>query len=272
MLIAHISDPHIRPRGQLAYGISETNLDLEHAIHALLRLDPRPDCVLVTGDLTDCGLEAEYAIAAELLARLPFPVFCIPGNHDRREPFRAAFAKGGYLPATGALDFCVDRGGLHIVGLDSAVAGASHGALSPASLAFLQDCLARAPQTPTLVMLHHPPFDSGIGHMDRTALQAGRAELEAIIAAHPQVERVLCGHVHRPIQRRFGGTICQVAPSVTHQVACDLRPAGPSAFVLEPRAFLLHLFDGSSVVTHMAQIDRAPGPFPFDLPDDYPGR
>jgi 3',5'-cyclic AMP phosphodiesterase CpdA len=89
-------------------------------------------------------------------------------------------------------------------------------------------------------MLHHPPFDSGIGHMDRTALLTGRAELEAIITAHPQVERVLCGHVHRPIQRRFGGTICQVAPLVTHQVAYDLRPKGPSSFVLEPRAFLLH--------------------------------
>jgi 3',5'-cyclic AMP phosphodiesterase CpdA len=272
MLIAHISDAHIRPRGQLAYGISETNLDLEHAVHALLRLDPRPDCVLVTGDLTDCGLDAEYAIAAELLARLPFPVFCIPGNHDRREPFRAAFASGSYLPATGALDFCIDRGGLRIIGLDSAVAGESHGALTAGTLAFLEASLKDAPQRPTLVMLHHPPFDSGIGHMDRTSLQAGRSELEAIIAAHPQVERVLCGHVHRPIQRRFGGTICQVAPSVTHQVACDLRPDGPSAFVLEPPAFLLHLFDGTSLVTHMAQIDRAPGPYAFDLPDDYPGR
>ena len=270
MLIAQISDLHIRPPGQPAYGVSETNLDAEHAIYALLRLDPPPDCLLVSGDLTDCGLEEEYAIASTLFARLPFPVFCVPGNHDRREGMRAAFAQADYLPAAGPLDFCVDRGGLRIIGLDSLVPGQSHGALVSETLDFLRESLEAAPQTPTLVMLHHPPFMTGIGHMDRQALKDGAVELEAIIAAHPQVERVLCGHVHRSIQRRFGGTICQAAPSVTHQVALDLREEAPSAFVLEPRAFLLHRFDGTGIVTHTAHTDRAAGPFPFILPRDYP--
>jgi len=90
MLVAQISDLHIRPRGAIAYGVSETDLFAEHAVHALLRLDPRPDCVIVTGDLTDCGLDEEYAILRELFSRLPMPVYAIPGNHDRREPFRQA--------------------------------------------------------------------------------------------------------------------------------------------------------------------------------------
>ena len=82
MLIAQISDLHVRPAGALAYGVSETNLSTEHAVHALLRLDPAPDCVLVTGDLTDCGLDEEYALLSGLLARLPMPVYAVPGNHD----------------------------------------------------------------------------------------------------------------------------------------------------------------------------------------------
>jgi 3',5'-cyclic AMP phosphodiesterase CpdA len=272
MLIAQISDLHIRPRGALAYGVSETNLFAEHAIHALLRLDPQPDCVLVTGDLTDCGLDEEYQIVRELFARLPMPVYAVPGNHDRREPFRRALRDQGFLPETGFLNFAVTCGPVRIVGLDSLVADESHGALALETIAFLEHALAVAPKTPTVVVLHHPPFDTGIGHMDRARLFDGADELERIVSANPQVQRVLCGHVHRSTQIMFGGTLCQIAPSVAHQVVLDLREDAPSCFVLEPPEFLLHRLDGNRVITHTAKVDRAPGPFPFVLPDDYPGR
>lgn len=272
MLIAQISDLHIRPHGLLAYGVSETNLLAEHAIHALLRLDPRPDCVVITGDLADCGLDEEYTVIRALLARLPMPVYAVPGNHDRREPFRRAFAVDGYLPRIGFLNFAVSCGPVRIIGLDSLVAGESHGELAAETLAFLEARCAEAPEAPTLVMLHHPPFETGIGHMDRTRLLAGAEQLERELAANPQVKRLLCGHVHRSIQTMFGGTLCQIAPSVGHQVTLDLRAEAPSCFMLEPPAFLLHRFDGTGFVTHAAMVDRAPGPFPFILPDDYPGR
>jgi len=271
MLIAQISDLHIRPRGHLAYGVSETNLFAEHAIHALLRLDPQPDCVLVTGDITDCGLDGEYALAADLLGRLPMPVYPVPGNHDRREPFRKAFGARFPLPDAGPLNYVAACGPVRIIALDTLVPGESHGALSSATLAFLAAALAEAPDAPTLVMLHHPPFDSGIGHMDRVRLFDGSAELEALLSAHPQVQRLLCGHVHRSIQVLFGGTLCQVAPSVGHQVALDLSADAASCFVLEPPGFLLHRLDGGRIITHTAAIERAPGPFPFILPADYPG-
>ncbi|MFC6790945.1 phosphodiesterase [Methylobacterium komagatae] len=271
MLIAHISDLHIRPRGALAYGVSETNLFAEHAIHALLRLLPRPDCVIVSGDLTDCGLDEEYALLREFFDRLPFPVFAVPGNHDQREPFRRAFAGDGYLPTEGYLNFVVDRDSVRIVGLDSLVAGESHGALAPETLDFLDAALAARPDAPTLVMLHHPPFETGIGHMDAVRLFDGAAELATIVARHPHVARILCGHVHRSIQTIVGGHLCQIAPSVAHQVALDLRPEAPSCFVLEAPEFLLHMVENSAVVTHAAKVDRAPGPFPFLLPAEYPG-
>ncbi len=272
MLIAQISDLHIRPKGQLAYGVSETNLFAEHAIHALLRLDPKPDCILVTGDLTDCGLDEEYAIVAELLGRMPCPVYAVPGNHDRRESFRRAFAQGGYLPESGPLNFAVWCGPIHVIGLDSLVAGSSHGALRSETIRFLEETLAGSPDAPTLIMLHHPPFDTGIAHMDAARLLEGSEQLERIVAANRQVRRILCGHVHRSVQRIFGGTLCQIAPSVGHQVALDLRPDGPSCFVLEAPEFLLHRFAQGDVVTHTASVDRAPGPFPFILPADYPGQ
>ncbi|WP_230533647.1 phosphodiesterase [Microvirga roseola] len=272
MLIAHISDLHIRPRGELAYGVAETNVLAERAINALLRLRPRPDLVVLTGDATDCGLEEEFAILRSLLARLPMPVYAVPGNHDRRDAMRECFREGGYMAPTGYLNYVVETRPVRIISLDSLVPGASHGALAPETLTFLADALETAPEVPTIVCLHHPPVLCGIAHMDRIRLLEGAEEFATLIGRHPQVERILTGHHHRPIVTRFAGTLCQIAPSVAHQVALDLTADGPSAFVLEPPAFLLHHWTREAgLVTHMAYVDRAPGPFPFVLPEEYPG-
>ena len=115
-----------------------------------------------------------------------------------------------------------------------------------------------------MIFGHHPPFDCGIAHMDRIRLIEGASELEQILSRHNQVQRVVTGHVHRPALVRFGGTLCQIAPSVAHQVALDLNPNGPPCFNLEPPAFLLHRWDDDiGLVTHMAYVDQATGPFDF---------
>lgn len=272
MLIAQISDLHICQKGDLAYGVSETNLFAERAIHALMRLNPVPDCVVVTGDLAENGYDEEYAIASELLGRLSCPVYVIPGNHDRREPLRRAFESRGYLPPMGPLNYSISCGELQLIALDSLEEGTGIGVLTDETLDFLSSALSEAKDRATLVMLHHPPFMTGIGHMDVVRLVDGAQRLESIISAHPQVQRVLCGHVHRSIQQIFAGTLCQVAPSVAHQVTLDLRPEAPSCFMLEPPGYLLHILQGGKIVTHTAQVDRAAGPFSFNLPETYTSR
>ncbi|GHC21738.1 hypothetical protein GCM10010082_11900 [Kushneria pakistanensis] len=71
MLIAQITDLHIRCPGERAYGVVETHRLLPpvvaalNALNALNALDPRPDVVLITGDATDLGHPQEYAALAE---------------------------------------------------------------------------------------------------------------------------------------------------------------------------------------------------------------
>jgi 3',5'-cyclic-AMP phosphodiesterase len=121
-----------------------------------------------------------------------------------------------------------------------------------------------------VIFMHHPPFATGIGHMDGE-LFAGREEFARIIASHPNVERVLCGHIHRPVFRRFAGTVAAVCPGIGMQLVLDLRQEAPSAFVLEPPAMLLHLWndlwDEPSLLTHISIIETQPGqyggPHPF---------
>ena len=100
----------------------------------------------------------------------------------------------------------------------------SHGALCEARLGWLAARLAEQPDRPTLVLRHHPPFQTGIEHMDAIGLLAGGPELERIVARYPRVERVLCGHLHRTIFRRFGGTIASTCPGTAHQLALELGP------------------------------------------------
>ncbi len=273
MIIAQLSDFHARPHGHPAYGIIDTNTAIGRAVDAVLAMQPQPDCVLVTGDLTDCGLAEEYAIVREALARLPMPVYAVPGNHDRRENFLAAFApQHGYLPKAGPLNYVIEDFPVRLIGLDTLVPGESGGALAPESEAWLAKRLAEGAGRPTLIFMHHPPFRVAVDGMDGILCRVspGFADL---IARHPEVERIVCGHYHRPIQRRFAGTVGYVAPGTAHQVALDLRRGTENRMVMEPPAFAVHAWDPEAgVVSHLQPIGDY-GPIrDFVLDPAYPGK
>ena len=93
MIIAQITDLHARPPGVRAYAGIDTNAMMRGAVDAIAALDPLPDCVIATGDLTDCGMPEEYRQVGDAFAQLPIPAFLIPGNHDRRDVMRACLAE-----------------------------------------------------------------------------------------------------------------------------------------------------------------------------------
>lgn len=263
MLIAQITDFHIKARGKIAYRVIDTASCLRSAVEAVAALDPAPDIVVGTGDLTDFGRPEEYALLRELLAPLGKPIYLVPGNHDEREAMRQAFRPEGYLPETGFLHYAVENYPVRLIGLDTVIPGESGGRLCEERLDWLDRSLAQAPERPTLIIMHHPPFATGIAHMDRIGLD-GAERFAQILARHPQVERVLCGHLHRSIQAPIGRrAIASTAPSTAHQVALDLSPDGPSVFILEPPGYQLHLWKESGFVSHTAVIGRYAGPYPF---------
>jgi len=272
MILCQLTDLHVRPPGQLSNGRVDTNRLTEQAFRAVAALDPCPDAVLITGDLTECGLAEEYAVLAELLRILPMTAFVIPGNHDRRDVLRHAL---GHLPCVTRdrqfVQYAVDEFAVRLVMLDSTVPGADHGELCAERLAFLDATLALRPDTPTIVALHHPPFICGIAHMDRINLKNVEA-FAAIIARHQQVARIISGHHHRAITAQIAHATASIAPSVAHQVELALRPDAPSTFKLEPPGYQLHTLTPSGLVTHTGVFGAWPGPYPFVAAPDYPGQ
>jgi len=263
MLIAQISDPHIRPAGQLYQGVADSNRMFEEAIDHLHALDRRPALVLLTGDLVDEGRPDEYAQARRLLSKLAIPCLVIPGNHDHRENFRTAFADHAYLPSEGPMHYCIDDHAVRIVALDSCVPGLHHGDVDAEGLAWLRRTLEADRAKPTLLMLHHPPFASGIPYMD-TYSYANPAPLEAVLRDFGNIERVLCGHVHRTMLRRWAGTVVCSCPSSTTEIALRLADgAAPASYMGRPGC-MLHLWDEvHGMVSHVSHVGAMEGPYPF---------
>ena len=265
-LLVQLSDTHIRLPGQLAYRRVDTSALLAQAVASVLALAQAPTAVVVTGDLTDFGRPDEYAQLRKLLLPLACPVYLMPGNHDDRAALRHAFPEHPWLRESGDafLQYAVDLGGLRLVAIDTTVTRAPHGELDGARLAWLAATLAEDRTTPTIVAMHHPPFATFIGHMDEIGLQQGGRELAAVIADHPQVERIVCGHLHRSIQARFAGTIAMTAPSTAHAVALDLASDAASEFAMQPPGFLVHAWSPTGgVVSHLAFSGAFDGPYPF---------
>lgn len=267
-LLIQMTDPHIREEGRLAYGRLNTAPYLKQAIEHALTLPQKPDAIVLTGDLTDFGRPQEYAHLRRLLAPLgTIPVYLLPGNHDDRQQLRASFPEHTYLGKTGPVCYGVDMGELRLLALDSAVAGASAGSLDQEQLDWLAAELSAQPKRPTVIALHHPPFNTLIGHMDKIGLLNGAEQLEAIVRQHSNVERVISGHLHRNIQIRFGGTIASTAPSVAHQVCLDLAEDATSAWTLEPPGYAVHaLSNHGQIITHTATVGQFDGPFAFHEP------
>ncbi|WP_213770002.1 phosphodiesterase [Bradyrhizobium sp. dw_78] len=268
--IAQISDLHIKPPGALAYGRVDTAKALERCIAALNEFDPAPDFVVISGDLADTPTAEEYDHLKRLLAPLKLPFAGIPGNHDSRELMRAAFPQADYAFASGPLNQRVEIGGLELVLLDSSVPGKPHGELDASTLQWLDATLAASADRPVLVFLHHPPFVTGIGHMDLQNLR-NSSELATVVKRHPHVQLVAAGHVHRAVLTMFAGVPATICPAPNHAVDLDLAELRQPSFKVEPPAFHLHTwFPGEgfgNVITHQVPIGSFDGPHPFFGPD-----
>ena len=195
----------------------------------------------------------EYAHLREILAGLEAPLFLIPGNRDRHGALREALNHLSYLPRDGDfLHYVVEDYPIRLVALDSVATGERKGVFCTRRLAWLEETLARQPDKPTLIFMHHPPFDIAPHYVGGYRCPQEANDLAVLVSRHPQVERLLCGHVHRLHREPWGGTVATTMPSV----AVDLRKGVDEAIEAAP-LYVLHvatsdcrLISHTRVVTH----------------------
>lgn len=264
-LIAQLSDPHIRENGALAYGRVDTTGFMQMAIDQLNALSPRPDLVVITGDLVDFGTADEYDAFRRLIARLETDWVALPGNHDG--PLFWEIIAGLGRPASGEADCrVIHLDEASVLLLDTSVEGQAHGTITAQSAKALEGALAATAGRPSMIFMHHPPFRTGIEHMDVIGCH-GVDLLEEVLARHQHWLGIGCGHVHRMITTQLAGRPVTIAPSPAHAVSLDLNPDAPSTFHLEPPGILLHRITGAGaspkLTTYLSHIGTYEGPFPF---------
>ncbi|GHF51095.1 3',5'-cyclic adenosine monophosphate phosphodiesterase CpdA [Streptomyces mashuensis] len=242
IVTAHLSDLHLD--GQ------QRSTDRTRAVVDYLNALPYDlDAVVVTGDIADHGLPAEYELARQLLATR-HPLLVCPGNHDERTAFRRFLL--GEPASTAPVNRVHRTAGLTIALCDSSIPGKDEGFIEDDTLLWLEDVLARTPgDMPVLVGFHHPPAVLHSPHIDGLR-QFGQERLAALVEHHPNIAALICGHAHTAAATTFAGKPLIVAPGVASTLRLPWEhPAHPADHVHldQPPALVFHVLDETGRLT-----------------------
>jgi 3',5'-cyclic-AMP phosphodiesterase len=246
-----LSDPHVGAD----WSGHDPAAALAAAVESVHALRPAPDAVLVSGDLAEHAADAEYLHVRELLSSLDAPLHVLPGNHDDRATLRRHFDLPGMNGEP--VQYAADLGPLRLVVIDTTRPGEDPGALDGERLSWLDAELAAAPEAPTVLAMHHPPLTTGMPALDAIGLPAeDGGALAAVVERHPQVRRLVAGHMHRTITADLAGRAVLVAPSTYMQARLDFA-SEQLRTVPEPAGFAVHVLLDGEVASHVQQVGRA---------------
>jgi 3',5'-cyclic AMP phosphodiesterase CpdA len=281
MLIAQITDMHLGFDPDNPAEFNRKRLD--QVIRTIGEMDRKPDLLFATGDLVDRGDVDSYRRLRRALAIVPCPVWLCVGNHDIRDNFLEVFPN---MPtADGFIQYVVDQGPLRFIILDTLEEGRHGGAFCARRAAWLRARLAEERGRPTVIVLHHPPIDTGIDWMSTAPSEPWVAALEAALAGYDQVVGMICGHIHRPIVTSWAGRQLAICPSTAPQVALTLSTMDPAIpddrpmIIADPPAYAVHYWNGSALVSHfdtsedhvvLARYDRSMQPLVKSLLAERP--
>jgi len=248
--IAHISDVHLLAPARRSHDLTVRFLSFGRALDGPARVRKLAralsmarrngaDHVVVSGDLTESGTDAQFDVLAGVLedaALDPGDVTLVPGNHDAyqaEDGWRRALA-GPLRPYrdAGAAEpgKIVERGDVAILPLDVAI----HQPVTRSTGRVTDDAIDRVERRlrdpaigkrATLVVQHHPPYAHASRAWQWVDGLSGASRLTALLARFPHVS-VMHGHLHRvadlalgaPRSRVFGAPALveddEAAPSV----------------------------------------------------------
>lgn len=254
ILVAQVTDLHIGFDRGNPHELNVRRLNM--VIDQLNAMRPKPSLLLVTGDLVERGDDLDaYRHMVALIARWEGPLLWAVGNHDSREGLRSVVPD---LPADGDgfVQYEIDHGDVRWIVLDTLDPGRHGGMVCEQRAAWLKKRLKERRDVPTIIVLHHPPVDTGIDWMSALDCEAWVQRLEAIVKPAKQVVGMIAGHVHRPIATSFAGKPLAVCASTAPWVALDLEdidpkdPDGRPLILADPPAFALHYWNGQRLLTH----------------------
>jgi len=189
MLIVQLSDIHVGSQFQesvFAKVVEEVN-------------ELNPDCIVITGDITNEGLIKEYEKCKELVSKLKCKkIITISGNHDYRNSGYLAFKK--FFPFETINELAKD---VVLVTVGTARPDRNEGEVGYRQNLWIERTMLKFHDKVKILAMHHHLVGIPDTGSDRvTVIDAGDI-LRTIFAT--KVDLVLCGHKHRPWIWNFKG-------------------------------------------------------------------
>ncbi|WP_413114029.1 phosphodiesterase [Thaumasiovibrio sp. DFM-14] len=254
MLIAQVTDIHIQPHASLLKGRIDTYQKLKNTINHLNRFHPVIDLVVITGDLVETGTREEYELLNTQLDNLAIPYFVVPGNHDDHDFLRRSLRSSVGYTHTGPLHFQTQQQGLNLIGLDTSDQNSPKAEFGAEKQAWFRRALEDSTTMDTMIFMHHPPYLTGIKHMDDMGFPSADEEFWSIAKNYPNIMHVASGHIHRAIDSTCHGVPVSTGPSCCHSVKLDLCKEMEPCFTLEPPAIRLFKYNDGQLNSFLSYI------------------
>lgn len=238
MIIAQISDTHIALDTPDA---DRRMRDFERTVADINALDPAPDVIVHTGDITHNGRPDEYDHAIAALMKVKAPVYVLAGNRDDRAQLLKAFSGNGYLSANANfVQYVVDQFPVRLIALDTLSSSSNRGDFCRGRLSHLIDMVDADTAKPVAVFMHHPPFEVMVGpdriHFDSTNAMSA---VSRALQHSGRVIAIFSGHVHRAAAGYVGAIPATVVPCI----ATTLRRGDYPARMQTCPIYYVHRFD-----------------------------
>ena len=221
MLIAQLTDTHITvPQNE--NGDCYVKLEaLKKCVLQINKLDPLPDVVIHTGDLSHNGRTDEYKLTKSLMDELKAPYLITAGNRDSTKNLVDAFDLSSVeYHDQQLLQYGSDIAGYRLVSVDTSSQNSNLGLLNFSKLAHLDGLLRQKQSCPTIIFMHHPPINlSSSKTPDHEYENLKMIENFAeIVDRHPQIVACLCGHIHREFSSYINASSIVVIPPLTKRL------------------------------------------------------
>ncbi len=250
--VAQITDLHVGRSIPFPSGTVDLYSQLEKTVKSLNSMDPVPDILVVSGDLANHGNEKDYRRVKDLFSTLKMPYYIVVGNHDQRSSLRSIFSEHDYMN-TGSeyIQYALEDLPLRIIAIDTLAVGSHRGLMDEERLRWLDKKLAENTEKPTMIFMHHPPFETGMPYPDSLGMD-GKEELGQIIEKYSNIEAVASGHTHREATLRWRGTIAYTTPSTSFSYKLEFHDVDDLDPLLEPPAYRVFRYDPEvGLVSHL---------------------
>ena len=207
MRIVHFSDIHWGKSWQ------HNRESLEKGVEQIRGLGP--DLAIITGDLTDYGLEPEHEGVKAFLDSIGIPYLAVPGNHDAKHAGYKVFER--LFREDGGRYFMKEDGEFAFIGLDSSEPDIDEGHIGRPQLEWLEERLVETDKVPIVFLHHHLIPVPNVGRERNVLLDAG--SVLRILDEH-DVPLALTGHKHFPWLWKVNDMVIANAGTISCERRC----------------------------------------------------